>query len=72
VREAIGLNMATMLGRMWLVACTIVAVGLGGSREDGVAAAAVLLVAFTVSLAVTLLSRSLSPPGPRSQTPTPA
>lgn len=60
---AIGLNMATMFVRMWLVGCTIVAVGVGGSREDGVAAAAVLLVAFTVSLVATLLHRALSHAG---------
>jgi hypothetical protein len=67
-REAIGLNMATMFARMWLVVCTIVVAGVGGSREDGAAAAAVLLVAFTVSLVATLVLRSLSraggsPPG---------
>ena len=62
-REAIGLNMATMFARMWLIVCTIVAAGVGGSRRDGVAAAAVLLVAFTVSLAATLLQRTLSRAG---------
>jgi hypothetical protein len=62
-RAAIGLNMATMFVRLWLVVCTIVVAGVGGSREDGVAAAGVLLVVFTISLAATLLLRSLSRPG---------
>jgi hypothetical protein len=67
-REIIGLNMATMFVRLWLMVAAIVTAGVGGSREDGVAAAAVLLVAFTVSLVATLLVRSLgraggSPPG---------
>lgn len=60
VRQAIGLNMATMFVRMWLVVSAVVAVGAGGSREDGVAASAVLLVAFTISFIATLLHRSLS------------
>lgn len=69
VRDAIALNTATMLGRMWLIACAILAAGLGGTREDGAAAAVVLLVVFTISLATTLVMRSLSPPAPRSHTP---
>lgn len=68
VREAIGLNMATMFARMWLVAATIVVAGVGGEHADGVAAAAMLLVAFTISLAATLLHRSLSRTGPRPGT----
>ena len=59
VREAIGLNMATMFGRMWLLGGAVVACGVGGEREDGVAAALVLLGAFTVAFATSLLLRSL-------------
>ena len=59
VREAIGLNMATMFARMWLVGTGVVVAGVGGEREDGVAAAAVLLGAFTIAFAGTLVSRSL-------------
>ncbi len=70
LREAIGLNMATMLVRMWLLGATVIAAGLGGEREDGVAAAIVLLVAFTISFAAALLSRSLSSGGPQPGTPT--
>lgn len=71
-REAIGLNMATMMVRMWLVGATVVVAGVGGEREDGVAAAAVLLVAFTISLAATLVNRALSRGGPSPGSPTPA
>lgn len=63
VRAALGLNMATMFVRLWLVASTIVAVGVGGSREDGAAAAAVVLVAFTVSFVATLVLHALSRAG---------
>lgn len=65
VREALGLNMATMLGRMWLMGVVVVAAGVGGSREDGAAAAIVLLIVFTISLAATLLARSLDDNGHR-------
>ena len=60
VRDAIGLNMAAMFGRMWLLASTILLAGLAGAREDGVAAAAVLLVVFTLSFANTQLIRTLT------------
>jgi hypothetical protein len=60
VREALGLNMATMFARVWLMASVILVAGIGGSREDGAAAAAVLLVAFTVSFVATLFVRALS------------
>ncbi len=69
-RQAIGLNMVTMIVRMWLVATTVVVAGVAGAREDGVAAAVVLLITFTVSFAATLLNRSLTRPGPRTRTAT--
>jgi hypothetical protein len=71
-REALGLNMATMLGRMWLIGTTIVVAGVGGAREDGAAAAIVLLVVFTISLAATLVQRSLGDNAPRSGSARPA
>lgn len=69
-RQAIGLNMVTMIVRMWLVAGTVVVAGIAGQREDGAAAAVVLLITFTVALAATLLQRSLTRPRPRPGTPT--
>ena len=69
VRTAIGLNMATMFVRMWLVATAVVVAGVGGEREDGVAAAALLLVAFTISFVATLLNRSLRHAAPRAGSP---
>jgi len=70
VRDAIALNMATMLGRMWLVGCTIVIAAFAGDREDGAAAAVVLLIVFTISLATTILTRALSSDRAGPQTPT--
>ena len=72
VREAIGLNMATMFVRMWLLAGAIVVCGVGGEREDGATAALVLLGAFTISFATTLLQGPLKRAGSRSGNPKPA
>ena len=69
VREAIGLNMATMMARMWLVGTAVVVAGVGGAREDGVAAAAVLIGAFTISFVATIVSRSLRRADARPRTP---
>jgi hypothetical protein len=71
-RAAIGLNVATMMGRMWLLAATIIVAGVAVDRRDAVAAALVLLGAFTISFAMTLLLRVLERSGPRSGTATPA
>jgi hypothetical protein len=64
-RFAIGLNLAGVMGRAWLVALTILAVGVAGSRKDGLAAAILILAAFTIyfgtSLAVRALERSSAP-----------
>jgi hypothetical protein len=59
VRTAIGLNVGTLLVRAWIVGLTILAVGLAGSRDDGLMAAVLLLVVFTVYFATSLLLRPL-------------
>jgi hypothetical protein len=57
VRTAIGLNIAAMIARAWLVGLTILAVGLAGEREDGLTAALLLLAAFTLYFVTSLLLR---------------
>jgi hypothetical protein len=59
VKQALGINLAGVVGRSWLVALTILAVGLAGDREDGLAAAVLTIVAFTIYLATSLAVRSL-------------
>jgi hypothetical protein len=59
VRTAVGLNLAAAFGRAWLVGLTILAVGLAGEREDGLAAALLVLAAFTVYFATAFAARSL-------------
>ena len=58
-RKAIGFGVASMMVRSWVLALTILAVGLAGEREDGLTAAVLVLVAFTVYFAMHLLLRSL-------------
>jgi hypothetical protein len=65
VRAAIGLNLGTLLLRAWIVALTILVVGLAGSRQDGLMAALLLLVAFTVYFAMSLIVRPLDGKDPK-------
>ena len=58
VRKAVGLNLAALIARSWLVGLTILAVGLAGKREDGLTAAILVLAAFTLYFVTSLLSRS--------------
>ena len=59
VRAAIGVNLGSLLVRVWIVALTILVVGLAGTRQDGLMAALLLLVAFTVYFAMSLIVRPL-------------
>jgi len=59
VRRAIGIKVASMIGRTWLIGIGILAVGLGAEREDGFTAALVCLAAYTIHLATTLMLRPL-------------
>jgi hypothetical protein len=58
-RAVVGLSFGVLMGRAWVVGLTILAVGLAASREDGLMAALLALVAFTVYLATTLILRPL-------------
>ena len=55
-----------MVGRTWLVAIAILAVGLTAEREDGFTAAVVCLAAYTVHLATALILRPLERNTPTS------
>jgi hypothetical protein len=58
-RTVAALNVAVLLGRVWIVGLSILAVGLAADREDGLMAALTALVAFTVYLATSLITRPL-------------
>jgi hypothetical protein len=56
-KRAVGIGLAGVMGRAWLTGLTILAVGLLGEREDGLTAAILVLVAFTIYLALTVILR---------------
>ena len=64
-KTALGLNMASLILRAWLIGLTILAVGLIGEREDGLAAGITVLVAFTAYFATALILRPLERKPPR-------
>jgi hypothetical protein len=65
VKTALGLNMASLVLRAWLIGLTILAVGLIADREDGLTAGITVLVAFTVYFATSLIIRPLERKSPR-------
>jgi hypothetical protein len=56
-RKVAGIAVGSMIGRGWLVALTILAVGLADSDEAGLAAAVLLLVLVTAYLTVSMIMR---------------
>ena len=63
-RAQVGLSFGALMGRAWILGIAILVVGLAGEREDGLMAALLALVAFTVYLATTLIL-----PRPERNTP---
>jgi hypothetical protein len=59
MRTSLGLNMASLVLRAWLIGLTILAVGLIAEREDGLTAGITVLVAFTVYFVASLVTRPL-------------
>jgi hypothetical protein len=55
MRRQVLMNFGGTLARAWIVGGAILAVGLAGEREDGLTAAVLVFVAFTVYFAVSLI-----------------
>ncbi|MDX6624898.1 MAG: hypothetical protein QOE75_2830 [Solirubrobacterales bacterium] len=55
-QKAMGIVAATTLGRVWLMATTVLVVGLTAEKQDGLAAAVMVLVFFTVTFVIQGLS----------------
>jgi hypothetical protein len=62
-QRAMGVVAATTLGRVWLMATVILVTGLLAEREDGLAAALLLAILFTVSFAAQGLAQLFEPEG---------
>jgi hypothetical protein len=52
-----GLQVAGMMGRVWLVALAIILARVAGGKDDGIMAAALVLSAFTVYFAMSFVTR---------------
>jgi hypothetical protein len=59
-RTAVGVTAASTLGRAWFVALCVLLVGVLGDREDGLAAAVLAAILFTVQLGGIAISRMRS------------
>jgi len=56
-RASAGISLAMLMGRAWVLGITILVVGIAGSRKDGLTAALLALVVFTIYFTTTLLLR---------------
>lgn len=63
-RTVVGVLAGSMIGRGYLVAGSIFAVGLAGSREDGLAAALICISLFTIYFAAQMVVRPFDMPRP--------
>lgn len=61
-RGAMGWIGATALGRVWMVTTTVLLLGLLATREDGLAAALLAVVLFTLHFACRFVARLLEDP----------
>jgi len=59
VAQRVGYHVAGMMARVWIVVCAVVAARVAGGRDDGVMAAVLVLAAFTVYFAMSMLVRQL-------------
>ncbi len=62
-QRAMGIVAATTLGRVWFMATAILITGQVSEREDGLAAALLLVVLFTVAFAAQGLAQLFEPEG---------
>jgi len=60
IRRQVGLNLGGTLARAWIVGGAILAVGLAGEREDGLMAAVLVFVAFTVYFALSVILHTVA------------
>jgi len=69
-----GLQVAGMMGRVWLVALAVILARVAGGKDDGVMAAAIVLAAFTVYFVMSFITREglQAPAGPTRGTPSPS
>jgi hypothetical protein len=52
-----GLQLAAMMGRVWLVGLAVILARVAAGKDDGIMAAALVLAAFTVYFAMSFVTR---------------
>lgn len=57
LRSRAVLHLTAILGRVWLIALAVLAARFAGHNSDGITAAVVVLAAFTVELAISVVLR---------------
>jgi hypothetical protein len=74
VKARAGLQVAAMMGRLWLIALAVVAARFAGGKDDGIMAAGLVLAAFTVYFVMSFFTRGDSLIGrpPAQGRPTPS
>jgi hypothetical protein len=65
-RKALAISLFERFGRIWLLAGAIVVAGVAGGRRDGLAAAIIIFVAYTIRFFIGIVS---GPPPPSSAVP---
>ncbi len=65
-KAQMAMNFGVLMGRVWVVGIAILVVGKTADRADGLMAALVALVAFTIYLGTTLILRPAERSTPRS------
>jgi hypothetical protein len=66
VKSQIAMNFGVLMGRVWIVGIAILVVGKTADRADGLMAALVALVAFTIYLGTSLVLRPSERSTPRT------
>jgi hypothetical protein len=66
VKTQIAMNFGVLMGRVWIVGIAILVVGKTADRADGLMAALVALVAFTIYLGTSLVLRPSERSTPRT------
>ena len=61
--KQLAINLFEAFGRIWLLAGVIVLAGVLGERQDGLAAAVVIIAAYSVAFVIRLLSGARGPRG---------
>jgi hypothetical protein len=59
--RAVGLRLGFMLGRLFLLALAVILARKAGTRDDGLTALAVIVFAFTASMALSAVTRPRKP-----------